>query len=306
MRADDPDGWQRLGITLAAWLEQRGDRRVAVVCIGTDRSTGDALGPLVGTLLDRSGLLPRDGVLLMGTLDEPVHAGNLDQAVARLAALGPGTTVLAVDACLGRSENVGSISAGRGALQPGAGVNKSLPAVGHLFVTGTVNVGGFMEYFVLQNTRLGLVLRMAEAIASGIGWALACYLDRTNAAGAPRPRTGDPAAARAGPEDDPVALRRPGGARWIAWRGSLEDRAGASDLPHRTLPVGLPGAAAAAGTSAGGGVGDAGTRTAHAGACPATGNAPATGACTAVEAQGEGRVRGIAFPEACRLRPARG
>ena len=171
VRAEDPQGWQLLGETLATWLRQRASRRLAVVCIGTDRSTGDALGPLVGTLLARSGELPAGTVTLMGTLEEPVHAGNLDQAIARLATLEPGTTVLAVDACLGRSENVGSISAGRGALQPGAGVNKSLPAVGHLFVTGTVNVGGFMEYFVLQNTRLGLVLRMAEAIAAGIALA---------------------------------------------------------------------------------------------------------------------------------------
>ncbi|MGB4008573.1 MAG: DUF1256 domain-containing protein, partial [Bacillota bacterium] len=35
-------------------------------------------------------------------------------------------------------------------------------------ITGIVNVGGFMEYLVLQNTRLSLVIRMAEAIAGGI------------------------------------------------------------------------------------------------------------------------------------------
>lgn len=33
---------------------------------------------------------------------------------------------------------------------------------------GIVNVGGFMEYFVLQNTRLSLVMRMAHVIADGL------------------------------------------------------------------------------------------------------------------------------------------
>ncbi|MNH47263.1 hypothetical protein D3C79_1104160 [compost metagenome] len=31
-----------------------------------------------------------------------------------------------------------------------------------------VNVGGFMEYFVLQNTRLSLVVNMQETIGEGI------------------------------------------------------------------------------------------------------------------------------------------
>ena len=55
-----------------------------------------------------------------------------------------------------------------GALKPGAGVNKQLPPVGEVHVTGIVNVSGFMEFFVLQNTRLNLVMKMAQTMASGI------------------------------------------------------------------------------------------------------------------------------------------
>ncbi|MFP3381143.1 DUF1256 domain-containing protein, partial [Bacillus sp. SIMBA_069] len=52
-----------------------------------------------------------------------------------------------------------------GALKPGAGVGKELPPIGDASITGVVNVGGFMEYFVLQNTRLSLVMKMATQIA---------------------------------------------------------------------------------------------------------------------------------------------
>ena len=55
-----------------------------------------------------------------------------------------------------------------GPLRPGLGVRKKLPPVGDLYIAGVVNVGGFMEYMVLQNTRLGLVMKMAQVIASGI------------------------------------------------------------------------------------------------------------------------------------------
>ena len=37
-------------------------------------------------------------------------------------------------------------------------------------ISGIVNVGGFMEYVVLQNTRLSLVMNMANKIAQVLNW----------------------------------------------------------------------------------------------------------------------------------------
>jgi len=53
-------------------------------------------------------------------------------------------------------------------LSPGSGVNKNLPAIGHINITGIVNVGGFMEIMILQNTRLSVVMNMASLIANGL------------------------------------------------------------------------------------------------------------------------------------------
>lgn len=139
---------------------------LVLLCIGTDRSIGDALGPLIGSQVSEAA---GEAYTVMGTLDDPVHAGNLSEAVARIQRQFERPFVLAVDACLGRVESVGMLTAGRGSLKPGAGVNKSLPAVGDVYVTGVVNVGGFMEYFVLQNTRLSLVVRMSRVAARAIG-----------------------------------------------------------------------------------------------------------------------------------------
>jgi putative sporulation protein YyaC len=55
---------------------------------------------------------------------------------------------------------------------PGAGVNKDLPPVGQLHITGIVNVGGYMEYMILQNTRLNLVMRLADVIVGGLNKAI--------------------------------------------------------------------------------------------------------------------------------------
>ncbi len=135
-----------------------------ILCIGTDRSTGDCLGPLIGSKLENA-TLPCG---VYGTLDQPVHAVNLQETIEEIYNKYQNPFILAIDACLGRTESVGFISIKEGSLQPGTGVNKTLPAVGNLQVIGIVNVGGFMEYMVLQNTRLSLVMKMANIISEGI------------------------------------------------------------------------------------------------------------------------------------------
>lgn len=151
--------------TISQILPEQFFQEIVLMCIGTDRSTGDCLGPLVGTKLVENPLNP---FAVMGTLDEPVHASNLAEKLESLYQKNNNPFVIAVDACLGRLDSVGFVSIGMGALRPGAGVNKNLPAVGQLHVTGIVNVGGFMEYFVLQNTRLSVVMKMANIISRGL------------------------------------------------------------------------------------------------------------------------------------------
>lgn len=151
-------------------LQQRPtNSTLVVVCIGTDRSTGDALGPLVGSYLETK--FP--GIRLYGTLEQPVHAVNLEETAARIESDVVRPFVIAIDACLGQLTSVGQITLADGPLRPGAGVHKKLPPIGDLHMTGIVNVGGFMEYFVLQNTRLHIVVRMAEVIAAALAKAVA-------------------------------------------------------------------------------------------------------------------------------------
>ncbi len=144
-------------------------REFLCLAIGTDRSTGDALGPLVGTQLEQ---LAPQGLTIYGTLDEPVHAMNLKEQIELIQRKHPNAFILSVDACLGQYKHIGMISLQAGSLRPGAGVNKRLPEVGDLSFTSVVNAGGFMEYFVLQNTRLAHVMKMAQVMANSIHMAL--------------------------------------------------------------------------------------------------------------------------------------
>ena len=55
-----------------------------------------------------------------------------------------------------------------GALYPGAAVHKKLPPVGHIHITGIVNIAGMLEQLTLQTTRLSTVISIAEQITGGI------------------------------------------------------------------------------------------------------------------------------------------
>lgn len=168
VHSDDPFARGALSLAVLRFLSDHGyaaGRQLVVVCIGTDRSTGDSLGPLTGTRLSER---ITGGVAVYGTLEKPVHAANLTESMEAIAREHDDPFIVAVDACLGKVDNVGFISVKPGPLRPGTGVNKSLPSIGDIHVVGVVNVGGFMEYLVLQNTRLSLVMKMAEVIADGL------------------------------------------------------------------------------------------------------------------------------------------
>lgn len=162
---EDKEAMLRITEQILPMLPESAHQPVVVVCIGTDRSTGDALGPLVGTKLHNKDTFP---FFVYGTLDDPVHAVNLEEKLKMIATEHPGAFVIGIDACLGRLNHVGMVSINDGPVKPGAGVNKQLPPVGDMHITGIVNVSGFMEYFVLQNTRLSIVMKMADLIADSL------------------------------------------------------------------------------------------------------------------------------------------
>lgn len=160
---DDYSAKAKLETRLSDLFASTQKRPTVILCIGTDRSTGDALGPLIGTHLSRLNL-PQLNVY--GTLDEPVHATNLQESIQFIQQSFFNPFIIAIDACLGRMDSIGCITLADGPLKPGAGVHKQLPEVGEAHITGVVNVGGLMEYMVLQNTRLNLVWRMSESIST--------------------------------------------------------------------------------------------------------------------------------------------
>lgn len=141
------------------------NKHIVFLCIGTDRSTGDSLGPLVGYKLK---FLSRNNIHVYGCLENPVHSKNLIDVLNKINLHFNDPYIIAIDASLGNLHSIGKVFIDESPLYPGLALNKDLPPVGNLSIRGIVNISGNFEFMVLQNTRLYTVMSLADCISNGI------------------------------------------------------------------------------------------------------------------------------------------
>jgi putative sporulation protein YyaC len=159
-----------LGCMLSDMLKDQvcSNKTLIFLCIGSDRATGDCLGPIIGYKLSKYKKL--HNYYVYGTLEEPVHAKNLKETIHTIYRKHEDAFIIAIDASLGKSNHIGYITLGEGPLKPGAGVDKDLPEVGDIFITGIVNFSGLLDNMLLQTTRLNVVMAMADQICLAINY----------------------------------------------------------------------------------------------------------------------------------------
>lgn len=136
-----------------------------LLCLGTDRMTGDCLGPLVGHKFRHFHFYKKN---IFGSLEQPVHALNLSYALTQIRLSFSNPYIIVIDAALGLPGHIGNITLSSQPLLPGEGVSKHLPPVGDLSITGIVNSCHGNGNLLLQNTRLHLVNEMADFIYAGL------------------------------------------------------------------------------------------------------------------------------------------
>ncbi len=148
-------------------LEQQDElhnRQIIILCIGSDRYIGDALGPLVGSYLEEN-----TDVTVYGSLDKPVHAGNLVEVIKNIKGRYHQPIIIAVDACLGKNDEIGNIEIWEGGLEAGIAVGNKLPYIGTISIIGVVNASGYLGYLDLQSTPLSIVIRLSKCIGKVVG-----------------------------------------------------------------------------------------------------------------------------------------
>ncbi len=134
------------------------------LCIGSDRITGDSLGPLIGHMLKKYGCR----AFVYGDLSSPVHAGNLLHTINLIHKNHGNAFIIAIDASVGRSSHVGCVNISDTSLSPGSGVGKKLPSIGSISITGIVSSFSPLPSASLNDTRLHSVFVLSEFIMEGI------------------------------------------------------------------------------------------------------------------------------------------
>lgn len=147
---------------------ESGKEDIILFNIGTDKIVGDCLGPLLGTIVSNN----LKNINVYGTLESPIHAKNIEENIDQIHKIHKNSYIVAIDAAVGKKEDIGSITLSSSPIKAGAAFKDSLPEIGDCSIKGAVSDGE--NYFVFaQSIRLSLVYNMVLRIESEL-----IYLDK--------------------------------------------------------------------------------------------------------------------------------
>lgn len=150
------------------------DRAPVIVCVGSDLSVGDSLGPVTGTKLVEK--LKGLNVYVYGTLAKPITAHEVKYMSSFLSNTHPDCPVIAIDAAVGVAGDIGLIKVANRPLSPGSGANKRLNKIGEVSILGIVAEKSLFNYSLFSATRLNVVYKMADIIADGVAMFIQEYV----------------------------------------------------------------------------------------------------------------------------------
>lgn len=150
------------------------DKMPVVVCVGSDLSVGDSLGPVTGTKLNEK--LKGANVYVYGTLAKPITAHEVKYMSSFLKNTHPDSPVIAIDAAVGVAGDIGLIKVADRPLAPGSGANKKLNKIGQVSILGIVAEKSLFNYSLFSSTRLNIIYKMADIISEGVAMYIQDYI----------------------------------------------------------------------------------------------------------------------------------
>jgi len=142
-------------------------KNFVIVCIGCDKISGDALGPLVGELLRNKYNLPCP---VYGTIEAPVNGVTMNEYREMLESYHNNADIIAIDAAVGSPEEIGKIKIRTGGIKAAGALNDSHKMLGSLGIMGVVAPKNGDVLGALLEAPFALVERLAEKIARSISF----------------------------------------------------------------------------------------------------------------------------------------
>jgi len=136
-----------------------------ILCIGSDKVMGDALGPVAGHILTKDLNVP---AFVYGSLSRPVNALNLLETISFIKYKHRSKKILVIDSSVGKKEDIGKIIIKNDGIYPGAASGKNLPKIGDFSITATVCTSSCSLGCVSLGFIFGLARQIANVVSSAI------------------------------------------------------------------------------------------------------------------------------------------
>lgn len=137
-----------------------------ILCIGSDLTVGDSLGPIVGTKVKEK--LKGLNCYVYGTLAKPITAHEIKYMNQFIKLTHPHSQIIAVDAAVGCAGDIGLIKLSNQGIRPGSGANKKLGKIGDASIMGIIAEKTVFNFSMLSSTRLSMVYKMSDVISEGL------------------------------------------------------------------------------------------------------------------------------------------
>ena len=141
------------------------DKKIIIMCIGTDRIIGDSFGPLVGYNLKKYNI---NNIYIEGDIRNVICANNILKEKNRIYEEYKNPFIICVDSCLSSVYKEKTIIVEEHGTIPGAGLGKNIQRIGNMSVKGVVSSYAKNRLNALLNVRLNMVIDMADTVANGI------------------------------------------------------------------------------------------------------------------------------------------
>lgn len=105
------------------------DKKILVMCIGSNKIIGDSFGPLVGTNLNKL-LKDNNKVNVLGNMENPINAKNIGQYIYNIK----NCYVIAIDSAIAEKEFVGEVFVNKDKMTLGKGVEKNILQIGDISI----------------------------------------------------------------------------------------------------------------------------------------------------------------------------
>lgn len=136
--------------------------KLLFLCIGSEKISGDSIGPIVGSLLKTKYNLPYP---VLGTEEKPVNGINLPHYMENIRNCFPEHKIIAIDSAVGDKKDLWTIKIKKGGVVAGGAVNSNNPRIGDIGILAVVGEKSKDVLSTLLQSPLEKVEELAEYIA---------------------------------------------------------------------------------------------------------------------------------------------